>query len=92
MLIRRRFENERPWITEPPSEDGEEVRPNTNFIKLNAPALMEMLEVFGVRPRPGVKKLQKQARVCVCVCARNNRIRALYIKKNSDHEACDRTF
>ena len=47
VLIRRRFQNERPWITEPPSEDGEEVRPNTSFIKLNAPALIEMLEFLG---------------------------------------------
>ena len=78
MLIWRRFQNERPRITEPPSKDGEEVRPNTNFIKLNARTLMEMLEAFGIRPRPGVKKLQKQAGVCVC--AKKQIIRALYVK------------
>ena len=70
-IIRARLRNNNPWIREPPAsskEDPNGAEPdddgpnlNTEFLVHNCALLHGMFDSWGLRPKPTVERIQKEA-------------------------------
>ena len=72
-IIRARVRNQNPWIREPSrsrkdgvdgngDEEADDGPPlNTEFLMHNCAMLYEMLDSWGLRPKPNLERIQKEA-------------------------------
>lgn len=66
-LVRKRFRTTVPWLRVPLNEmedvEGEhnEHEPSTKFLKWNVCIIRAVYEAHGMKPKPSISQLQKQA-------------------------------